>query len=742
MTTRDAAGGRHRPRVCVARDGGLGRRRGGDRIAGGLRLLRDLAVRVGPGGRQRVSRDRDPDPQPPTPTPCGSAASTGATIGSEMDQLRQASGGPNGIPVLFVGLGTLVESALYRYDARDNAIPDLADGPCVAQGADGTVIRCRLVETTFHDGTPLTADDVAFTYALFQRPASINAWMLGSLKNVRAVEPRTVDFVLSAADATFMTMVLPSIPILPRHAVEAAYADFVAATKDLTAADLTKLADTIDEEAGRDPPVCETRLDEVASLLSTIGARLYREDFSRETGRFESCTYMGAASTFIRLAATALETAADPGADALDAVAAAFQLLWTDWEPIGTGPYRFVSEDADRVHLEAWPGYHGGLAATRYVDFVPTRADGSDLVAGTVDFLQFAGVDTAYRVTVASRGVRFATLISGGFLGLQINVRPGRLFADVNLRQALQLCIDLPRDVDAATGGVNAPVYGPVIPGSWADDPDLPKPTRDTAAATRLIEGAGWQLGTDGIYAKDGVRLAAQIPVREGMSDRGMMADLVASQARECGMDLQSRPMSFDEMLEMLNRYPHILPGTTTPFELYLGAWSTAIDPDDGLSIFVSSAISDAEHPDNVNFGGFSDPAFDALVAAGRATYDQAERTRIYREAQQELAAQVPYIFFWGFVLPDCAALGRLYRGRAARPLGTELDLAAGAMGGGGALTPQGGCDERARSPGGPHGPRATMARDRGVAGCGGHAGFTGSLLVRDHVAVRIGPGR
>ena len=111
--------------------------------------------------------------------------------------------------------------------------------------------------------------------------------------------------------------------------------------------------------------------------------------------------------------------------------------------------------------------------------------------------------------------------------------------------------------------------------------------------------------------------------------------------------------MSFDEMLEMFNRYPHILPGTTTPFELYLGAWSTAIDPDDGLSIFVSSAISDAEHPDNVNFGGFSDPAFDALVAAGRATYDQAERTRIYREAQQVLAAQVPYIFFWGFVLPD-----------------------------------------------------------------------------------------
>ena len=60
-------------------------------------------------------------------------------------------------------------SGLYRYDGRDNAVPDLADGPCFVPGADGKVIRCRLIETTFQDGTPLTADDVAYTYQVFQR---------------------------------------------------------------------------------------------------------------------------------------------------------------------------------------------------------------------------------------------------------------------------------------------------------------------------------------------------------------------------------------------------------------------------------------------------------------------------------------------------------------------------------------------------------------------------------------------
>jgi ABC-type transport system substrate-binding protein len=564
-----------------------------------------------------------------------------------MDEYRQASNGNNpGTTAWVLGLGTLVQSALYRFDAYYNAIPDLADGPCTPLG-DGTVIRCRLIETTFHDGTALTATDVAYTYALFSRPA-IYAGAIGNLKEARVVDPRTVDFVLSSVDPTFLTNVLPSVAILPRHAVEAAYSDFVAATKDLAAADLSKLATTIDDEVSRDPKVCTTRLEEVGPLLTRIGVRLYREDFSHETGTFQACTYMSAASWFIGLAATALQTASDPTATEVDAVAAAYQLLSTDWAPIGTGPYRFVSETADRVHLEAWPGYHAGLAATRYVDFVPAKADGSDLLAGTVDILQYPEVGAAYEATASEHGVRMATVAWPGFYGVQINVRAGRVFADRALREALQLCVDLPRDVDAATGGTKAPAYGPLLRGSWAVDPNLPQPARDTAAASKLIEGAGWRLGADGIYTKDGVRLAAVLVHRGDLEDpRAKMADLIAMNARDCGMDLTPRSTSWDDIIAMLNNYPHNLPGSTTPFDLYMGYWRNEVDPDDSLSIFTTANVSDAKHPDNVNFGGFSDPAYDTLIAAGRATYDQAERARIYRQAQEELAAQVPYIFLW-----------------------------------------------------------------------------------------------
>jgi peptide/nickel transport system substrate-binding protein len=184
-------------------------------------------------------------------------------------------------------------------------------------------------------------------------------------------------------------------------------------------------------------------------------------------------------------------------------------------------------------------------------------------------------------------------------------------------------------------------IYGPVLPGSWADDPSLPTPQRDTAAAKRLIEGAGWTLGADGVYVKDGRPLAAEIVTRAGKDDRVRMTDLAVKQARDCGMNLRRHPAPWDTIFSpsadahvMLN-YPHDIPGTTTPFDLYIGGYSNSPDPADGMGVFASSQVTTREQPDGSNFGGFADPALDRLIA------------------QQELAAQVPVIFLWDLAATD-----------------------------------------------------------------------------------------
>ena len=550
-----------------------------------------------------------------------------------------------GVPAL--SFGRLVYSGLYRFDAHFNAVPDLADGPCVPQ-ADPTVLRCRLIETSFHDGTPLTADDVAYTFQLLQRPALADWSPTGSLREVRVVDARTVDFALATVDPTFVTEALPQVPIVPRRAVEAAVADYLSRAKGLNADDLVKLSDAISEEVKRDPPVCSAaRLAQVDALYTKTGTRVYREDFKLANGTFDACRYLDLASCLLGGDAACDGLGWTLQQTGLDQAVGVFRWKAASDPFVGTGPYRYVSQTADRVHFEAWPGYHGGNAATRYVDFVLSPGDGSDLSAGAVDTLPSAYLGTAYQATAAARAVRVATPPTPGSVSLTFNVRPGQLFADPGLRQALQLCIDLPRDVDAATGGGGTAIYGPVLPGSWGDDPDLPKPARDTAAAKRLIEGAGWTLGKDGVYVKGAARFAADIVVNAAASDRIKMADLIAREARDCGMDLKSLQLDRWTGLEPMFTYPHVIPGTTTPLDLILLLSTTGPDPADGLSIFTSAEASDAEHPDAANIGGFSDPAFDRLMEAGAATYDQAERTRIYREAQEELAAQLPAIFLW-----------------------------------------------------------------------------------------------
>jgi ABC-type transport system substrate-binding protein len=72
--------------------------------------------------------------------------------------------------------------------------------------------------------------------------------------------------------------------------------------------------------------------------------------------------------------------------------------------------------------------------------------------------------------------------------------------------------------------------------------------------------------------------------------------------------------------------------------------------------MFTSSTITTAKNPDHhtfPNFTGFADPVVDRLVAAATSTYDQAERASLYRQMQEELAAQLPYIFLWGATAYD-----------------------------------------------------------------------------------------
>ena len=201
------------------------------------------------------------------------------------------------------------------------------------------------------------------------------------------------------------------------------------------------------------------------------------------------------------------------------------------------------------------------------------------------------------------------------------------------------MCIDHDATVQAATDGNGAPVYANVPPASWAFDPNTPKYTLDVAGAKALIEGAGWTLGSDGIYAKGGKKLSTDLYVRQGRPQRVKFGQLAKDQLAKCGININVKESDFATVLLPLLSYPN-------KFDTYLGGWSTALDPDDS-SIFGIDQITTKAAPDGNNFPGWNNPQADALLKQGREELDQAKRKDIYAQFQAIVHNDVPYYFLW-----------------------------------------------------------------------------------------------
>ncbi len=571
--------------------------------------------------------------------------------GIEMDELRQASGGNWWITAPAVGSRYPRPQRPLPVRRPLRRVPDLADGPCATQGEG--------------DGHPLPAhrDDVPRRHAADRRrrglhvppvpaPHDLHRASTGSLKEV---------LVVDHADGRLRPLVGRSD--VPDGACCRPSRSFRATPSRPRTPTSSPPRRTCRRPTSRSSPTRSTRrrgaTRRSARPASTrwrpcstrIGVRLYREDFSRETGRFEACTYMSAAGGFIRQAATALETAADPDAGVLDAVAAAFQLLSTDWEPIGTGPYRFVSEDAR-------PGPPRGLAR------LPRRARGDTLRRlrpGQGRRLRPAGrhrrhppvrrcLGSAYRATAERHGVRWRTPPQSGLPRPAVQ-RPARAASSptrpppgapaVHRPAARRRRRDGWRRCPRSTAR-SFPAAGPTIP-TCRSRPATSPPRSGSSRAPAGSSGRTASTRRTGSASPPTILVRADAPIRmhDGRPDRPAGARLRDGPPQPAD-DLRR------DLLDDAEPYPHVIPGTDEPFDLYLGVWRNGVDPDDGLSIFVSSADRDAEHPDNVNFGGFSDPAFDALVAAGEG-HLRPGRAGPYLPARPSRSSRrrCPHIFLW-----------------------------------------------------------------------------------------------
>lgn len=129
-------------------------------------------------------------------------------------------------PLLGAGGNNLLWSRLFKFDANLNPLPDLAEGFEISE--DRTVYTVKLRQNAkWHDGVPVTADDVVFTVESDLKPEN-NFPMAFVLKvggepvKVAKVDDHTVTFTVAEPYAPLLAHLAATwvMPIAPKHLLE------------------------------------------------------------------------------------------------------------------------------------------------------------------------------------------------------------------------------------------------------------------------------------------------------------------------------------------------------------------------------------------------------------------------------------------------------------------------------------------------------------------------------------------
>ena len=230
-------------------------------------------------------------------------------------------------------------------------------------------------------------------------------------------------------------------------------------------------------------------------------------------------------------------------------------------------------------------------------------------------------------------GIRVDRRLIADWRHLGINVsRP--LLADVRVRRAIAEAVDWKRINDTVFHGIDTLAISDIFPESWAA-PALPPYRYDPAGARRLLNEAGWRLGSDGVLHKGAQTMHLDIYATTGHQENTESQVLIQSMLRTVGIDVAIRNYPGSYLFAMDG------PLYTGKYDLEWSIETNGPDPDnsgDWNGAFIP--------PRGANTSWLNDPIVNATSAAAASTFDLAARKRLYQREEARLREVVPAVFF------------------------------------------------------------------------------------------------
>ena len=299
--------------------------------------------------------------------------------------------------------------------------------------------------------------------------------------------------------------------------------------------------------------------------------------------------------------------------------------------PIGTGPFKFVSAQADQnVILERnadnWQ-HAPSIERVRFAIVPDAITESLELEKGSADIaMNSLPMDSlpllAKRPNLVVQDGRGTPLQYLGF-----NLRDP-ILRDGRVRQAIACAVDRGLIIRALLRGHAQPAASMLPESHWAWTGDTARYDYEPKRAMQLLDAAGYRAGADGVR----FHLTMKTSTAE---DSRLLAAVLQQQLGRVGIALDLRSFEFATF------YSDVTRGA---FQIYSMRWVGGNEQPDIFSYVFSSARFS---PKGANRSHYANAQVDKLLDDAAASSDQLHRRADYIAVQKQLAEDLPAFNLW-----------------------------------------------------------------------------------------------
>ncbi|GAA1597448.1 ABC transporter substrate-binding protein [Leucobacter chromiireducens] len=310
-----------------------------------------------------------------------------------------------------------------------------------------------------------------------------------------------------------------------------------------------------------------------------------------------------------------------------------------DADAVGSGPFIVQSSSkTDGVVMTANPNYRHGIAPSGGVTWIPFKNSDAAVQALKTGELDMIG-DLTVAQFEALEGIDGITTVSGAGRGYSsIAINPGAtdidgkplgdgnpVLHDPVVRSAIIRAIDSKTLLDKVLGGHGAQATGEVPPlypkFYWDVDPASLPLAFDPAAANKMLDDAGYEMGPNGLRLdKNGAPISLRLMGNSASSTHQQVADFVKPWLTDIGIEIKTTMLSAAQVNDesVLGRY-----------DLYFTGWSMGPDPDFLMALNQCSSRPNADGSGATSESNWCSPEFDAMYAQMHSELDADKRAEL-----------------------------------------------------------------------------------------------------------------